>query len=123
MNVVLNVLDMINLYGEEYLQTYLSEFSTEISTEGKTQKLNPDIEIFLLKKAIQFAREKKSITYIVGDKDDGALLGYFTITHKAIEIPATGISKTMVRKLETLMDDTMSEHEREAIQDCISKIE
>lgn len=31
--------------------------------------------------------------------------------------------KMMVRKLETLMDDTMSEKERQAIQDCISKIE
>lgn len=31
--------------------------------------------------------------------------------------------KKMVRKLETLMDDTMSEHEREAIQNCINKIE
>ena len=32
--------------------------------------------------AIQFALEKKSITYIVGDEEDGAVLGYFTITHK-----------------------------------------
>jgi len=32
--------------------------------------------------AIQFALEKKPITYIVGDEEDGAVLGYFTITHK-----------------------------------------
>lgn len=30
--------------------------------------------------------------------------------------------KMMIRKLETLMDDTMSENERQAIQECISKI-
>lgn len=30
--------------------------------------------------------------------------------------------KKMVQKLETLMDDTMSEKERQAIMDCISKI-
>ena len=30
--------------------------------------------------------------------------------------------KKMVQKLETLMDDTMSEHERNAIMDCINKI-
>jgi len=30
--------------------------------------------------------------------------------------------KKMVQKLETLMDDTMSEHERQAIMDCINKI-
>lgn len=28
----------------------------------------------------------------------------------------------MVEKLSTLMDDTMSEHERNAIMDCIDKI-
>lgn len=31
--------------------------------------------------------------------------------------------KKMVQKLETLMDDTMSENERMAIQDCINKIQ
>lgn len=30
--------------------------------------------------------------------------------------------KKMVQKLETLMDDTMSENERQAIQECINKI-
>lgn len=31
--------------------------------------------------------------------------------------------KKMVRKLETLMDDTMSDYERQAIMDCINKIQ
>lgn len=31
--------------------------------------------------------------------------------------------KKMVRKLETLMDDTMSEKERQAIQECMNKID
>ena len=31
--------------------------------------------------------------------------------------------KKMVRKLETLMDDTMSDNERQAIQDCINRIQ
>ncbi len=31
--------------------------------------------------------------------------------------------KKMVKKLETLMDDTMSETERQAIQDCIGRIQ
>ena len=48
----------------------------------------------------QFAKEKKSITYIVGDKEDGSFPGYFTITHKPIEIPALGLSKTTIKKLE-----------------------
>lgn len=31
--------------------------------------------------------------------------------------------KKMIQKLETLMDDTMSEHERQAIMDCINRIQ
>lgn len=31
--------------------------------------------------------------------------------------------KKMVRKLETLMDDTMSDYERQAIMDCINRIQ
>lgn len=31
--------------------------------------------------------------------------------------------RKMIQKLETLMDDTMSENERQAIMDCISKIQ
>lgn len=31
--------------------------------------------------------------------------------------------KKMIQKLETLMDDTMSEYERQAIMDCINKIQ
>lgn len=31
--------------------------------------------------------------------------------------------KKMIQKLETLMDDTMSEYERQAIMDCIDKIQ
>ena len=62
--------------------------------------MNPDIELFLKKNAVQFAKEKKSITYIAGDKEDGSFLGYFTITHKPIEIPALGLSKTTIKKLE-----------------------
>ena len=38
---------------------------------GITEKLNPDMEVFLKRNAFRFAREKKSITYLVCDEDDG----------------------------------------------------
>ena len=58
------------------------------------------LRLFLKNNAIQFAREKKSITYLVCDEDDGSLLGYFTITHKAIEVPCAGLSRSTIKKIE-----------------------
>ena len=73
---------------------------TGVERGGLKKSLNTDIEQFLKKDAVQFAKEKKSITYIVGDKNDGSLLGYFTLTHKPIEILAEGLSKTTIKKIE-----------------------
>lgn len=97
---VWNILDLIDNFGDTYVNEIISDFSTQFEKDGQIHNLNPDIEIFLKKNAVQFAKEKKSITYIVGDKDDGSLLGYFTITHKPIEVPAAGLSKTTIKKLE-----------------------
>lgn len=92
--LVWNIIDIFNQTDEETVRDILSDFSCTKAIENKPVNLNPDIEHFIKHNALQFAREKKSITYIVGDDDDGKLLGYFTIAHKAIEIPADGLSKT-----------------------------
>ena len=94
--VALNILDVIECSGSDAVQTIISGFSTR----KLEQTLNPDIEEFLKKNAIQFAKEKKSVTYLVTDEDDGALLGYFTLAHKAIEIPTAGLSNTVIKKIE-----------------------
>jgi len=96
--VIWNIIDFINRYGEERVQLLISSFSTK--RDSDEAPLNLDIENFLKKNAIQFSKEKKSITYLVCDEDDGSLLGYFTLTHKAVEIPSTGLSKTSIRELE-----------------------
>ncbi len=97
MNIVtLNILDAIECSGSDAVQTLISRFSTR----KRDQILNPDIEEFLKRNAIQFSREKKSITYLVGDLDDGSLLGYFTLAHKPIEIPTAGLSNTVIKKHE-----------------------
>ena len=101
MNIgVWNILDLVEEFGDEYVSAFVSDFSTGVEKEGRKRNLNPDIEEFLKKNAIQFAKEKKSITYIVGDKEDGSLLGYFTLAHKPIEIPADGLSKSMKKRIE-----------------------
>ncbi len=93
-----NIIDFINRYGEERVQLLIASFSTK--RESDEAPLNPDIDNFLKKNAIQFSKESKSITYLVCDEEDGSLLGYFALTHKAIEVPYAGLSKTAIRELE-----------------------
>ena len=101
MNIgVWNILYLIKTIGEENVIEFISDFSTAVVIDGVSKILNPEIDKFLKKNAIQFSKERKSITYLVGDKDDGSLLGYFTLTHKAIDIPAQGLSNSMIRKIE-----------------------
>ena len=64
-----NILDIIENDGEIALQEDLSAFSSSVNSE---------IEDFIHSKAIDFAKRKFSITYLLTDVDDGQLLGYFT---------------------------------------------
>ena len=91
---VWNILDMTEEFGEDSVREILSDFSCEVKRDGESVSLNPDIEHFIKNNAIQFARQKISVSYIVGDEEDGAVLGYFTIAHKPVEMPSDGLSKT-----------------------------
>ena len=82
---VTNILDSLDLLGEENLKIELSRF---VSAK------NPDIEEFIKEKAIEFAKGKLSITYILSDMEDGAMLGYFTLTHKSLMVSGDRLSKT-----------------------------
>ena len=44
-------------------------------------------------------------------------------SRRSYEYSRDNSRKKMVQKLETLMDDTMSDYERQAIMDCINKIQ
>lgn len=94
----INILDSIDEIGLDETKELLTSFST-IRSYGE-DSLNEDIEIFLKKNAIQFAREKKSITYLVLDRNTYLLLGYFTLAHKTIEIPESVLSKTKKKRIE-----------------------
>ena len=85
-----NVLDLIEWIGEDEIAQDLASFSCPI---------NPEIEQFLKKDAIEFAKRKMSITYIVSDSDDGSILGYFTLANKALEIRESAISKSLSKKV------------------------
>ena len=88
--LTVNILDSISANGETETADDLSVFSSP---------KNPEIDDFIKTKAIDFAKRKLSITYLVYDSEDGALLGYFTLAHKAIDIEGRTLSNTVRRKL------------------------
>lgn len=85
-----NILDMISAIGEKKLQPILSDFSCP---------KNLEIEEFVRKNAIEFARRKISITYLVID-EESRLVGIFTLTHKAIQLLDTGLTGSARRKIQ-----------------------
>lgn len=76
--------------GEERLYDLLSDFSCP---------QNPDIEYFLLHNAIEFTKKDQSITYLVFDASDSALVGYFSLALKPLSVHSTDISKTTAKKI------------------------
>lgn len=87
---VTNILDELALSGEAKLREDLSSFSC---------KKNLEIEEFIREKAIDFAKQKLSITYLIVDTDNGLILGYFTLTHKSVILNSDRLSRTFQKKL------------------------
>lgn len=75
--IVLNIREYLenwdNRLGEDKLVQLLSEFSCPP---------NRDVECFLKRQAIEFAKTHQAVTYLVLSLKDAELLGYFSITIK-----------------------------------------
>ncbi len=87
---VINILDMIESVGEDEVKYILSDFSC---------KRNHEIENFVKKNAVDFAKKKMLITYLVVN-DTEAISAIFTLTHKAIEITNEKLSNTMRKRIQ-----------------------
>lgn len=88
--IVENILDLIENSGEYETEKELSAFSCIY---------NKEVENFLKYKAVSFAKQKLSISYIISDETDGALLAYFTLAVKAVEIKKNSVSKTLDKRI------------------------
>ena len=60
---------------------------------------NPDVERFLKKSAVGFAKKNQSFTYLVFSVESKELLGYFTLAIKPLTVRGEMVSNTMKRKL------------------------
>lgn len=92
--IVLNIREYLEnddgRLGEDKLLQLLSEFSCP---------LNTDVELFLKKQSIEFAKKHQAVTYLVLSLEDAELLGYFSITIKPLVVKAEPFSNTVKRKL------------------------
>ena len=96
-----NVLDMIDVIGEDRVNQILSDFSCP---------KNDEIENFIKKNAIDFAKRKMSITHLVMD-ENGKLAAIFALTHKAVKIKDEILSSTLrkrIKRYAQLDEDTSS---------------
>ncbi len=89
--LIQNVLDIVQRIWRGGGKADLSTFSCHA---------NKDIQNFLQLKATDFAKKRISITYLVFNEDTGSLLGYFTLAHKVLYVPADGMSNNVKRRLE-----------------------
>ena len=85
-----NILDMVNAVGEDAVKAFLSDFSCPKNRER---------ECFVKQNALEFAKRKMSITYLVID-ENGSLVAIFTLTHKAVQLSNDNISGSMRKKIE-----------------------
>ena len=72
--------------GENELIQILSEFSCE---------LNPDVDRFLKKSAIEFTKKNQSVTYLVFTVEDALLVAYFTIAVKPLVVRGEMVDEKM----------------------------
>lgn len=89
--IELNLLEMLNTYGEDKLQAILSRFMCPQNT---------DVENFIQTKAIGFARQRIAMTYLVfSDSEYPEFVGYFTLTNKFVAINGSSLSKTLQKRI------------------------
>lgn len=88
----INILDMIKTYGEDSCRAVLSTFMCP---------LNSDVEDFIHNKAVEFARQRIAVTFLVfmETEHESALVGYYTLANKFVSIAGTSLSKTMQKKI------------------------
>ena len=81
--------------GEPELMRMISDFSCP---------RNLDVERFLKKSSVEFTKKNQSVTYLVLDMDDGALVGYFTIALKPLTVRDEMVSNTVKRKIKRISE-------------------
>ncbi len=93
-------------YSVINIRKYLDSSSTKLGEDRLMQILsgfscpkNLDVERFLKKSAIEFAKKNQSVTYLVFSAARMKLAGYFTLAIKPLTVRDETVSNTVKRKL------------------------
>ena len=89
---IVNLIELLEIQGEDFAKELLATFSCP---------LNRDVERFLHKNAILFARQGISQTHLVftSYRNAPVLIGYFTLANKHIHIPTKVLSNTQRKRI------------------------
>lgn len=88
----INILDMLEMYGEDSCKEILSTFICS---------LNTDVEDFIHNKAVEFAKQRIAITFIVFRETEkgNVLAGYYTLANKFVAVSADMLSKALQKRI------------------------
>lgn len=86
---------LLDQVGEKNTKDMLQTFSC--ISDGI--QLNEEVENFIKSNAIEFYKRKMSVTYLVNNEED-KLAGIFTLTHKAVDIPAFDLSNAQKKRIQ-----------------------
>ena len=87
--------DLSAARGEKFVASLVNRFSCP---------KNVDVENFLHNGAVVSAQMGSSITHLVFDQSDARCVGYFTLTHKPIMLPASVLSSVLQKKMKRFAD-------------------
>ena len=86
---IFNILDLSEMIGEDKVQEILSDFFCP---------KNVEIEVFFQKKAMEFSRQKLSMTYLVFN-ENAEVAAAFSLAHKVLRFSNESLSKTAEKKI------------------------
>lgn len=88
----INILDILDMYGEDSCREILSTFICH---------LNVDVADFIYNKAIEFAKQRIAITFLVFRETEkgNVLAGYYTLANKFVAVSADMLSKTLRKRI------------------------
>lgn len=88
----INILDMLDMYGEDSCREILSSFICP---------LNIDVADFIHNKAIEFAKQRIAITFLVFRETEkgNVLTGYYTLANKFVAVSADMLSQTLKKRI------------------------
>lgn len=90
---VINLRTYLEKGEEERIEALIDDFKCPY---------NKEVENFLKMSAINFAKKKQAITYLLISSESAELVGYFSLTLKPLTIDIDKVSRRMARKLERI---------------------